>query len=66
MHRFNARGLAGAILAIVTTALMTATLVLGVSGAADATRWTGTIGVIALAVWMVVINLRRRPITPSR
>ena len=68
MRRFNARGLVGAVLAVVTTALMAATLVLGMSGATTATKWTGTIGVVMLAAWMVAINVRRRPhsVTPTR
>lgn len=69
MHRFNARGLVGALLAVVTTVLMTTTLVLGVTGAAGASKWTGTVGVILLAAWMVAINVRRRPrqaVAPTR
>jgi hypothetical protein len=69
MYRFNAQGLVGASLAVVTTVLMTATLVLGVTGAAGASKVTGTIGVILLALWMVTINVRRRPrhaVTPTR
>ena len=61
MRTFNAPGLVIASLAVVTTALMITTLVLGVVGEAGATKWTGTIGAGLLAVWMVAINIRRRP-----
>lgn len=61
MRTFNAQGLVAASLAVVTTVLMTVTLVLGVVGEAGATKWTGTIGAALLAVWMVAINVRRRP-----
>lgn len=49
------------LIGIITTVLMGATLVLGVTGSADASTWTGTTGAVLLAVWLLAINGKRRP-----
>jgi hypothetical protein len=57
-NSFTARGLAIVLLGVATTVLLTATMVLGLTGAVGASTWTGTAGVVLLAVWLVVANGR--------
>lgn len=61
MHRISALGLVIAVAAVLSTGLLMATMVLALSGATGACTWTGTIGVALLAVWLVAINVRKRP-----
>jgi hypothetical protein len=54
------RGLLVAFLAITSTLLLAATFVLGVTGDAGATTWTGAAGIVLLAMWLVVGSRPRR------
>ncbi len=60
-QRITAGAVIVVLLGVITTALMGMTLVLGVTGSAGASTWTGTIGAGLLAVWLLSINAKRRP-----
>ncbi|MDQ3786677.1 MAG: hypothetical protein M3422_05455 [Actinomycetota bacterium] len=66
MRTVSALGLVVGISAVVSTVLFALTVVLAMTGATGACVWTGTIGAVLLAVWLVAINIRRRPVrTPT-
>jgi hypothetical protein len=58
---FTAGALVATLLGVVTTLLMGTTFVLGLFGNTGVSTWTGTIGAVLLATWLLVINGKRRP-----
>jgi TRAP-type C4-dicarboxylate transport system permease small subunit len=54
------KGLLVASAAVCTIVLLTLTMVLGVLGEGDTATWTGTAGVVLMAVWLVVAGGHRR------
>ena len=62
MRRVSAQGLVIGFSAVLSTLLFILTPVMAMAGAVDASTWTGTIGAALLAVWLVAINIRRRPV----
>ncbi|GAB1510362.1 hypothetical protein [Actinophytocola sp. KF-1] len=61
MRTVSAQGLVIGFSAVASTVLLMLTPVLALTGAMGATTWTGTIGAALLAVWLLAINVRRRP-----
>lgn len=61
MRTVSAHGLVIGFSAVMSTVLFMLTLVLAMTGATGASMWTGTIGAVLLAVWLMSINIRRRP-----
>ena len=61
MRTVTAQGLVIGFSAVGSTVLFMLTPVLALTGAMAACTWTGTIGSALLAVWLVAINIRRRP-----
>ncbi|TDV44273.1 hypothetical protein [Actinophytocola oryzae] len=47
-------------LGVAASSLLGATLVLGVTGATGACTWTGSIGAVILAIWLVALNGKPR------
>jgi hypothetical protein len=62
MPTVSAQGLVIGFSAVGSTVLLMMTPVLALTGAMGASTWTGTIGAALLAVWLVGINIRRRPV----
>ncbi len=62
MRTVSTQGLVIGFSAVLSTLLLMLTPVLALTGATGASTWTGTIGVALLAVWLVAINVRRRPV----
>jgi hypothetical protein len=48
-------------LGVAATSLLGTTLVLGVTGATGPSTWTGAVGTILLAIWLVALNGKHRP-----